>query len=229
MTDIVKTAPMGPRKRVDAATRRQLILDAAAGLFLHQPYQDVTTKALADAAGVSEALVFQHFGSKRDLYAAVVQLAVDDVTRHLTDTFTAIAELPEVTEERLEEIFAVSLAFWFAEPDVVRSFLTEQKAEDARHAFYRVVLEQEATLLPVLERARARGVLPDVDPRVLLRALVGQTLVFVVTEQWLGGEALEPIDRSTLPRDLARLWAGLLGGFDGRAHDADHREGIAHR
>lgn len=212
----MSTAKTAPRKRVDAATRRQLILDAAARLFLHRPYPEVTTRALADAAGVSEALLFQHFGTKRDLYAAVVRQAVGDVTRQLTEVFVAAAELPEVTVERLEELFRGALAFWFDQPEVVWSFLTEADAAEARRAYYQVLLDQEAAILPALERSRAEGLLPDVDPRVLLRALLGQPMIFLVTEKLLSGEELAPINKDAIAVDLARLWSGLLGVNDRR-------------
>jgi AcrR family transcriptional regulator len=213
------TKARAPRKRVAAAKRRQLILEAAGNLFLHRPYKEVTTRVLADAAGVSEALLFQHFGTKRDLYAAVVEAGVGHVTDRLTDVFTSVAELPEATLERIEEIFAGALAFWFGNPGFLQSFLTEPDADEMRRTYYQVLLDQEAAMLPHLQAARDAGVLPDIDPRVLLRALLGQALVFVVTEEWLGGKDLGPLDRSTLPRELARLWAGLLG--------ASKRRGIA--
>lgn len=64
-----------PRQRLDEATRRAAILAAAGRAFAHTPYEQVRLAEVAHAAGASEALVFRYFGSKADLYAAVIAAA----------------------------------------------------------------------------------------------------------------------------------------------------------
>ena len=49
------------------------ILQAAALVFAEQGYTRATTRALAAAAGVNEVTLFRHFGSKKNLFAAVLQ------------------------------------------------------------------------------------------------------------------------------------------------------------
>lgn len=66
-----------PRRRLDADTRREAILAAAAGAFAAAPYAHVSVAALAAELGASEALVYRYFGTKADLYARVVELAID--------------------------------------------------------------------------------------------------------------------------------------------------------
>lgn len=68
-----------PRQRLDADTRREAILAAAGAAFGKVPYADVSVAALASRVGASEALVYRYFESKAHLYAAVVQLALDDL------------------------------------------------------------------------------------------------------------------------------------------------------
>jgi AcrR family transcriptional regulator len=57
--------------RLKGADRRRLILAAATAMFAQHGDQ-ARTQQIASAAGVSEALVFQHFGNKRGLYKAVL-------------------------------------------------------------------------------------------------------------------------------------------------------------
>ncbi len=52
--------------------RRTLLLEAALELFATHGYEATTTKAIAERAGVTEAMVFRHFASKRDLFRATV-------------------------------------------------------------------------------------------------------------------------------------------------------------
>lgn len=57
--------------RLPSDERRGLILDAALGVFAERGFHGATTRELAKAAGVSEALMFRHFPTKEDLYMAL--------------------------------------------------------------------------------------------------------------------------------------------------------------
>jgi AcrR family transcriptional regulator len=60
------------RIRLGSEERRKAIVAAAMPLFARKGFAGTTTKEIARAAGVSEALVFQHFPSKAALYQAIV-------------------------------------------------------------------------------------------------------------------------------------------------------------
>lgn len=60
------------RKRLASEERRQAIVDAARPLFARKGFDAATTREIARAAGVSEALVFQHFPSKAALYHEIL-------------------------------------------------------------------------------------------------------------------------------------------------------------
>jgi TetR/AcrR family transcriptional regulator len=61
-----------PRRRMPARHRRQHLIEAAQQIFSTGGFRGTSTKAIAEAAGVSEALLFRHFPSKADLYAAIL-------------------------------------------------------------------------------------------------------------------------------------------------------------
>jgi AcrR family transcriptional regulator len=63
--------------RLDAEGRRQAIIDAALPLFARKGFAATTTRELAAAAGVSEALIFKHFPSKAALYAEILRSGCD--------------------------------------------------------------------------------------------------------------------------------------------------------
>src|SRR5258708_25376831 len=60
--------------RLDNQGRRRGIVDAAVPLFARKGFAGTTTKEIAEAAHVSEALVFKHFPSKAALYEEILQL-----------------------------------------------------------------------------------------------------------------------------------------------------------
>ena len=60
-----------PRPRLDSEARRRRIVDAALPLFARKGFAGTTTKEIAEAAEVSEALLFKHFPTKAALYGAI--------------------------------------------------------------------------------------------------------------------------------------------------------------
>jgi AcrR family transcriptional regulator len=72
MTDAAPTS-----RRLPAAERREGIVDAATRCFAERGFGGTTTARVAAEAGVNEALVFRHFGSKQRLYLACVDAAWD--------------------------------------------------------------------------------------------------------------------------------------------------------
>jgi AcrR family transcriptional regulator len=63
--------------RLDSDERRKAIVAAAVPLFARKGFAGTTTKELAEAAGISEALLFRHFPSKKHLYGEILQLGCE--------------------------------------------------------------------------------------------------------------------------------------------------------
>ncbi|WP_228002703.1 TetR/AcrR family transcriptional regulator [Nocardia australiensis] len=70
---------MTARRRLAPDERRRLLLDAGAKLFAERTYDAVLMEDVATAAGISRALLYRHFPTKRDLFAAVYQLAANQL------------------------------------------------------------------------------------------------------------------------------------------------------
>jgi len=64
-----------PAKRLTAEERRQAVLETACRVFSRSSYRGATTAEIAREAGISEPILYRHFGSKRDLYLACVDEA----------------------------------------------------------------------------------------------------------------------------------------------------------
>jgi len=77
-----------PRKRLTAAARRQMILDAARDVFLEGGLNGARLRDIADRVGITEAYLYRHFDSKADLYEAAVHLPVQTAI----ETFSARLE-----------------------------------------------------------------------------------------------------------------------------------------
>lgn len=85
--------------RMDAAARREQILNTACGLFYEYGYDGVTTKQLAEALGCSEGLIFKYFPSKDAIYQALLQEWEDSMTEPVV--FERVEDSPIRTLEKI--------------------------------------------------------------------------------------------------------------------------------
>ena len=85
-----KLSPKSPGPRIPAAARKAGIIRSAAEIFGEKGFSGTKTREIAARAGVSEALIFKHFPSKEDLYAAI--LAEKSPLPGLLERIKALAE-----------------------------------------------------------------------------------------------------------------------------------------
>lgn len=71
-----KTEATERGRRLEPDARREQILECAIRVFGERPFSEVSTQELADGAGVARGLLHHYFGSKRELYLAVVKRMV---------------------------------------------------------------------------------------------------------------------------------------------------------
>ncbi|WP_206797777.1 TetR/AcrR family transcriptional regulator [Amycolatopsis sp. MtRt-6] len=110
---------MTGRTRLTAEQRRETILTAATAVFAERGYQRAKASEIAARVGVSEPVVFQNFGSKAGLFAAVIERA-SDTAEQLLSSFDG-GPVPSVlrallSPEHLDALHAPgSLGVLFAE------------------------------------------------------------------------------------------------------------------
>ena len=73
--DAPKPRDRRPSSAISAEARRQAVLDTACRVFSRSSYRGATTAEIAREAGISEPILYRHFGSKRDLYLACLDEA----------------------------------------------------------------------------------------------------------------------------------------------------------
>lgn len=89
--------------RMTAEERRDAILVAALPIFAAKGFDAVTTREVAEAAGVSEALLYRHFDSKRQMYEAIQNVCVVRATQDAQ----RIESLPDSTSTLVLSIYAI--------------------------------------------------------------------------------------------------------------------------
>ncbi|HEX8524552.1 MAG TPA: TetR/AcrR family transcriptional regulator [Tepidisphaeraceae bacterium] len=92
--------------RLKAPQRRQQLMDVASKLFAKHGYEATTTAAIAEAAGVTEPILYRHFESKQEMFIAIVKAMSAQTMQHWQELIRGIddpaqqirrisAELPE--------------------------------------------------------------------------------------------------------------------------------------
>jgi AcrR family transcriptional regulator len=71
-----------PRTRLNLATRRDQLIDAAAGIALESGLTGLTIKRVANAVGISEAQVHNYFGGRHDLLVALARREIAAISEH---------------------------------------------------------------------------------------------------------------------------------------------------
>ena len=96
-----------PRRRMPAPLRREAILAAAEEVFARSGYHGAALDDIAQAAGISKALIYEHFASKRELHASLVNAHVEEIFQRLQ----ASAATDRPGEERLRGGIDAFLSF----------------------------------------------------------------------------------------------------------------------
>jgi AcrR family transcriptional regulator len=76
---------------------RRLLLDAARELFARKDYRSTTTREIAESAGVTEYLLFRHFGSKAGLFREALVLPFTNIVDEFALQWQTL--VPEDTDE----------------------------------------------------------------------------------------------------------------------------------
>jgi AcrR family transcriptional regulator len=122
--------------RMKGNERRAAILRASVQRFAAKGFRGTTTRELAAAIGVSEPVLYQHFPTKKDLYAAIIEeKASEDVGTEELASFTGsdrefFLRLGNLILDRYERDPSFTRLLLFR---VVRHVLPESHAPVLRH------------------------------------------------------------------------------------------------
>lgn len=188
------------RVRMSGEERRAQLVAVAGELFAEYGYHGLSMEQLADAAGVSKPVLYQHFPSKRSLYLALVRDAVAEMEAHVR------MALEGTKDNRARVEGSIGAYFDFIEDRRFRLIITAELAdEDVRgevEGAMRRVAEDIGALIAE-DAGLSRG-----SAQFLANALRG-----LATEGARWWVEHPEVDKTEAARLLARIaWRGL-GSF----------------
>ena len=217
--------PATRRKRLPGTERRAQLLEVAISIFGQRGFRGATTKAIAEAAGVSEATIFRHFPSKEDLYIAAFRQRTGVGTEQFVTVLEDLAERRE-DEELLRSLGRAMLTAYEQDRDLHRMLMYAWLDQD--EAANRRMSEQirESPLFAFLERYVARrqaeGSFRAGDAALLSRALLALPVHYAVHTKLYG------IGSDAPDEEVVALYARfLLAGLRGTDSDPPAEPGAA--
>ncbi len=178
----VKTAALANKKpkslKTPAFSGAGKILDTAERLFSKKGFDSVSMNEIARAAGASKANIFHHFGSKKDLYIAVVRRCMSDCADEMTCALNGATGF----EERLRAFARGHLDRLFTRERVTRLIsraLLDGGERLGRDLAEKVLCENFSRLVNVIVEGAQTGALRrEADPAMAAILLVSANLFF---------------------------------------------------
>ncbi len=173
--------PLGLRER-SRRERFARILNAAEELFAQKGFDNVTTREVAQAAGVGEATLFRYVANKNDLLLLVIGLKQDDLIDALesADDLTA-ARAPASPSgqwyiDRILEIYRARIGYYITDPENIAKYVVTGLQSGSKlgplstQAGDRII----SRVRSIVEAGQQAGALrDDVDATIVARNLNG--------------------------------------------------------
>ena len=176
LAEPISQGPAG--SRMTAEDRRLQILQVAVSLFSQRGFGGTTTREIAIAAGVSEAMVFRHFATKQELYAAILDhkaCSGDSMNPELM-----VAEALKQKDDRavFEQLALGALEHHECDPEFQRLLLhSALEGHELAEMFFEKFIRRVYELLGdyITERQRD-GALGQLNPKIVIRAFIGMVI-----------------------------------------------------
>jgi AcrR family transcriptional regulator len=211
---VTEAPPIRQRtNRLPRSARRAQLLEVALGVFVEQGYHAASMDEIAEQAGVSKPVLYQHFPGKLDLYLALLETSCDTVVAEVKEALASTTDNRRRVQATMELWYDYVADQGQAFRLVFESDLTNDPA--VRTLVDRVIDESASAIAEIIHEDTG---LPDPAAHLLAVSLVG--MGHVGARNWLSTDsALSRSEAAELAAGLA--WRGI-GGFP---KDPDQNEG----
>lgn len=187
-----------PRRQRRAATERRAdVLAAARRLFAEKGFHATGTRELAAAADINDGLLYRFFANKEEILAALVDEAIAAfaaLPQVLTDGHAS--ELP--TADLLEFVGTAFVTVATEQLDLLTILISEHQTLADDHRFVSFIHLAATGLGARLDSLTGTG-----DGYLTARAFMGSLIAFVLLQNVLGLEAVQPVEPAIYIHHLA--------------------------
>jgi len=190
--------PKAPSLRLHAEERRRQLLETALDFFSRQGFEGTTTREIAAAAGVTEAIVFRHFPSKQALYKAVLDNCHN--SPEMQEWLAKTKSCMECNDDAgLLRTIAMKIFETYRRDSRLHRVLLFAALEGHEQglAHHRQIsIPVYAQLCQYIQRRQAEGHIVDCNPGMILVAIAGMASHFATMTQMFGFESDVPDERA---------------------------------
>jgi AcrR family transcriptional regulator len=202
--------------------RRLQILRIAVRLFSQRGFRGTTTKEIAQAAGVSEAMVFRHFANKEDLYTAILDHKACE--GGIEDPCALVADAVGRKDDRavFETLALSALEHHEHDREFLRLLLHSalEGHELAQMFWDRNIMQIYEFLGGYISERQRDGAFRPVEPKIVVRAFIGMIIHHSLNNNlWDPSRRLLDITNEEASREFTEI---LLRGI--RTNSAPHVE-----
>lgn len=169
---------VAPGTRMSAEDRRLQILRVAVSLFSQKGFGGTTTREIAQAAGVSEAMVFRHFATKQELYSAILDHKACSGDSMNPEQMVADALKHKDDRAVFEQLARGALDHHECDPEFQRLLLhSALEGHELAEMFFEKFIRRVYELLAdyIAERQRD-GAIIRIDPLIVVRSFIGMII-----------------------------------------------------
>jgi AcrR family transcriptional regulator len=194
----------GGRKRLRAEERRESILEAANLVFGQRGYDTVRIDDVATAAGISKALIYEHFRSKQELYGELMNSAALEMLERIV---VAASDPDAAGPERLQRGASAGFGFVTENPEAFQMFVRD--VTDPEVAALQAALRRGAVAAMVgvmeMEPPATRAGLDRRNLEQIAEMLVGG--FYALGDWWLRNRDADVSELISIM--LSFMWLGL--------------------
>jgi TetR/AcrR family transcriptional regulator len=197
--------------RMSADARRRQLIEVAISLFSQKGFRGTTTKEIALAARVNEAIIFRHFATKEDLYTAILDYKAGEVR---VDEW--LEEFKRHAERRDDEALFRSFAHRIIDRhrhdmDFLRLMLYSalEGHELARNFHEKQFKPINEFFNGYIARRQREGAFRAGNPKIILQAFIGMIVNHVLTTRLFDFESIRISDKEAVKSFPLLLLDGL--------------------
>ncbi len=163
---------------------RQRIIQGAAQAFAQKGYDGATTRAIAQAAGVNEVTLFRHFGSKKNLFLAMISQR------------SPLRSVKEALENQLtgdyrQDLLTIGNQYMTTmlqqRKEILMSLCAAEQLPEMREVIAQMPAQLRQVLGECLQRHMVSGSAREINPQIAAQAFFGMLFAFAISQGVLEG------------------------------------------
>lgn len=207
---------MSPRisagRRLDyRRERRDTILDAAIEIFSEKGLDGANVEDIAQAAGIGKGTIYLYFKSKGEIFDAIIAehsalpLIANLMEATKAPTESASFPLQSLLEQMGNNFLSTTDKYY----PLFRLLLTDAHRfpVQAEHVYNNLILKANQMFAEFLSAQVKAGEIKTLDsPLITARCFIGMLIIYVLSQEMLGGKKFTPIKRSEWVKEAVRLF-----------------------